>query len=211
MYYGEKHIFVSGQTGSGKTYWAMRFMEGFHGGVLFINSQHERGLHTFYETDREVSMELIIKALVRGYKLDYRPSEQIEIANMEVDLLIDNVMSSNWGHNLLFVIDEIADYAPLNETASKTLYLARRGRGKGIQAVFITQTPADVSKTITKQCGIHVFFKYNFYDEAYFERFKFDSDRIKKYLNEAPKHSYIVLDSDGIKTYPPCKKSQNML
>lgn len=205
MFYNEKHIFISGQTGSGKTFWSMRFMENFHGAVLFINSQHERGLHDFFEADREVSVELIVRALHKGYKIDYKVSEQIEVANMELDLLISNIMVSNWGQNLLFVIDEIADYAPLAESASKSLYLARRGRGKGIQAVFITQTPADVSKTITKQCGLHIFFRYNFYDEAYFDRFKFDSDRIKTYLNEAPKHSYMVLDGDGLKTFSPCK------
>jgi len=197
-----KHIFIAGQTRSGKTFFAIKLMKEYQGGVIFINSQDEKVGGDFIRASMNTPIQDIIEMLSTDKKINYIVSDDIETANKEVDYLIYE-LTGRFKKKIIFCIDEIADYAPLHESKSKTLSLARRGLGKNMQAIFICQTPADVSKTITKQCDIHVFFVFNFYDDAYFNRFKIDSELIKRTLQNCPKHSFIVMKGDGMKLYHP--------
>lgn len=207
MLYTNKHIFISGQTQSGKTYFAIKLIADYNGGAIFINSQKVDVRGDFITMDKDSSELEIIKALREGKKINYLVSENLTIARREVDALINLITSAGFSKRVIFAIDEIVDYAPLNasEDDTKSLYLARRGLGRGVQAVFIAQTPADASKTITKQCQIHIFFLYNFYDEKYFERFKIETGDIKLALQNNPLYSFVILDSKGWSIYESIK------
>ena len=204
MFYGNEHIIIAGKTQSGKTSLAIKIMKEYQGGVIFINSQHIKTGGDFVSASMYTPIQDIIDMLNKDKKIDYHIKiDDIVTANKEVDYLINKIMSYKFSNRIIFCIDEAPDYALLNDTKSKTLVLARKGLGRNVKGIFICQTPADISKTVTKQCDIHVFFRFNFYDDKYFDRFSIDNELIKETLETNPKYSFIVMNDVGLKLYHP--------
>lgn len=199
----DKHIFISGQTGSGKTYFSEYLMNIYKGSVLFFNSQRHLSKSSqtktnFISITGQTDTKIIKKAIDKNFKINYLPSENRETAKKELDYIIDFLFHLKLSKRLLIVIDEIADYAPqsLGLKENSPSFLARRGRSYNLKMVGITQTPADVSKSITKQCGYHIIFLLNFYEEAYFSNFKINSKEMAERIKNNGKYSFAYFGAD---------------
>lgn len=201
-----KHIFICGQTGSGKTYLS-NYLANQYDDLLFFNSQHYKLKGDYLNLNGQSDEKVLISALEKKYRINYLPAENIEIARKELNYLVELLKNSERKRRKLVIIDEVADYAPQSMLKESAVYfLARRGRGHNLKCVFISQTPADVAKSITKQCEHHIIFKFNFYDEAYFTRFKIPSKEINDLLNKNKAYSFIYLSGNKFDLHSPIDK-----
>jgi hypothetical protein len=189
------HKFIAGMTRSGKTFLAICLMKDWRGPVLFFNPQEEDTGSGFIEAGRYSSVKAFRRALKTGQKINYIPGPSQEGAERELKSLIDFLRVEWSGKNLLLVADECQDFARQGDLKSPLLFVARRGLARGINSLFLAQSPADVSKVVVRQSRYHVIFETTVYDSKYFNDHKLPGDLITQKLRKGGKHSFCVWDN----------------
>jgi hypothetical protein len=90
----------------------------------------------------------------------------------ELDFLVDRLFEyAREGNEATVVIDEVSLLASNNQMQGPAQRLATQGLGLGLTCFFLSQSAADTSKTILKQCEKLVLFKQdNIFERKYWDR-----------------------------------------
>lgn len=191
----DSHILVTGVTQSGKTTWAKKYIKGWHGPALFVNTQGENvpGL----KADKKDSLQAVKNALQQSQLINYLPSEVDKQAIKEIEVLLLEIKDVATAKKpLLVVVDESYVYAPQGAGYSPIYRIARRGLGHNVHGLFITQRPQDLSKIVVSQCNYHIIFDSNF-SGPYFRQYGLPGDDIAARL-QGKKYNYVIWDGKSI-------------
>lgn len=191
------HVFICGQTRSGKTYFASHGLAQLRRPVIFLNIQEVDLPSCFMRVqDEHTTGKQLIEALKDGMKIDYRFRED---ASMDT---INNVI----GHIVhLLMTAKFSEQAPLyvamdecHELKKKGLeggiQIATRGLARGCRGIFITQRPAECSKTLYSQSAEQYIFYIPVQDNEYLRRKGIDYDKCAALWESLGKHSYVFYD-----------------
>ena len=187
------HECVLGRTQSGKTYYAVNARARvWRGAVLFFNPQGFPAPVDFISAAGKDDLSGIAATLRRSLRLSYVPSDNDEVAEKELSVLVDMAFSATLPkHGLLFIADEAQDFPnPLRR-------IARRGLSRGVTGVFISQRPAELHNTLLTQAVRHVIFESS-WESQYFKRYGLDAEKIEKLLRQSPKFSYVTVENGCI-------------
>ena len=195
------HIFISGITQSGKTYFSIHLAKKWEGPVLYFNS-NDVNITGLTKANKRSQIEVMQMALNKDRKINYIPDPEPEKAKKEIKTIVNSLLagqdfSKGKKNDLLVVCDEV------HEFDSEVSFIAKRGLGRGIKGCFISQTPADVSKSIVKQCSYHVIFRFNVYDSKYLQSYSIPADELDKKHEQGGKYSFCVFDNQDL--YGPYK------
>ncbi|HUT80674.1 MAG TPA: DUF87 domain-containing protein [Candidatus Bathyarchaeia archaeon] len=197
-------IFLTAMPGGGKSYVAKVFCEelitaGYP--LVIVDPEGEyASLREFYPTvivggsfadiplsdaiiDQTITAVLTSqKPLIAIYDLNLLlPSERNIYAAMIQEKLFAS--ASKFRRSLFFIVEECQLIAPQilskgqdPKSVDLAIDIAKRGRKRGINSIWITQRPADISKAIITQCNMWLFGKLIH---------KTDLDQIKDFLTDA--------------------------
>ncbi|MHA1835335.1 MAG: helicase HerA domain-containing protein [Candidatus Odinarchaeia archaeon] len=175
-------IFITGQSGSGKSYLAKVILEELaENGIPIIVIDPEGEYYPFkfkYPTlvvggrfkdlsfeSLTVPFEQIIKLIYQGeFRIlifDTSQSSTTEQLNLHTDIL-ESVfrVSSEIFEDMFIIVEEAHLIAPerkKSESLSIAVEIAKRGRKRGLNSIWITQRPSDISKQVISQCNIRFF------------------------------------------------------
>lgn len=197
-----EHATVIGLTQHGKTYGTIKTLEQMNTPILFFNTNHTpvngKG---WVDVDGANSIDQILYALEKGYKLNVLPSEDIIKAGKQLKGIVDAVY--NLGRGVLkftFVIDEVHLFWMVKSAEGKTanLRLATTALGRGINCIWLSQRPAMVDNTLYTQSTKHIIFALGLNDMSYLKANGFPIDEIvKRTKNE--KYNFVEFDQKEVK------------
>lgn len=188
------HTVVIGITGSGKTYAIKQSLRGVRNrGVLFFNTQFEDMPNDFIKTGGRDSLSSIKQALRGGHKLNFLPSDDLEIQKEQLSAIIKALYDGSTVWNIIFVVDEVHLFCDDRQSKRQLIRLATTGRRFGIAGVFISQRPAEIHNTLMTQSRKFVIFQTNMETE-YFKRYKMPYQQIEDGLLRGGEFSYIEYD-----------------
>jgi len=190
------HSFNGGITGSGKTYHAIQYARGLNVPCIFVNPQQE-DIRGFIRADGSNSLQQVKRALKDNKKINYIPDMDKKKSVIEIDYLVKTLCEL--GKKTLFVCDECDIWAGQGVSTSPLFFVAQRGRKWGIEGLFISQSPSEVDKIILKNCEIQRVFRFNEFGEKYYRGYGYDTDKMRKMLEQKGEYSYILLENGAIK------------
>jgi len=185
----DAHACIFGATGSGKTTYANQILRAWKGPALAINTQGE----PLFGAKVSLSMrdDELVSLLRKGHKLNLEPPPDDNQARLILDALIPRLIGrAVWKPRLLLLVDEAHVYAP-NGKGSPLQLIARRGRKWGVCGLWISQRPADLSKTLVTQAGQVAIFE-TMWETTYFRSYGLDVDEIKRRIEAGGPYSYVV-------------------
>lgn len=192
------HRLVSGMTGSGKSFyvWALA---GIHPGpVIYWNplaQKPETG--AWIRADcRNSATQIIDAAAFRLRPVCYTPSATERQARRELEILCDELMSRTHNPPLLLIIDEADEHCRDGDLDSPIRRIAKRGRNQGLELVAVTQFPADIAKSVVRNCRYRVLFRV---EDAgsYYKAHHMPVDDIDRLLTAGGEHAYVTyIDGD---------------
>lgn len=194
------HIFICGQTQSGKTYFASNALAQLRRPVLFLNIQEVDLPRNFMKVNDETATgKQLIEALKDGMKIDFRfrHDATMDRINKVIGHLSHMVMTANFSKEkpLYVVLDECHELK--KEGLEGGIQIATRGLARGCRGVFITQRPAECSKTLYTQAAEQYIFYIPIQDNEYLRRKGIDYDQCSSFWSSLGDHSYVY--SDGYK------------
>ena len=189
------HKINVGQTGSGKTYQAVREGARSQGPCLFFNPKGERAIPDGYiAIDRFTDDKLIKRLIHKGMNLSFQASRfNWEMAIAELGWLVEQFV--RYDQESTFIVDEVNKYAYEGLHVSPALLLAEEGREYGINAIFTTQYPGRVNKTIFVNCRYERLFNFNRYSALYYQRLRYPVADFISDINSNGEYSYVLLDN----------------
>ncbi len=199
-----KHEFIGGITRSGKTYYALKKIEREKEKALIIDIKAEVRKGKIL-TDANNLKELIYS--IKNYKVvTFYPTNDIEIAKTQIDLILDTLIKLKTQINLNVYIDEIQDFIPQNTQNSAIYRVARRGlqsTNKGIQLKLIGQSPSDIDKRALKQVEKITLFRLNDWSYKYLQSKGLPHDEIKDMLTKAKEYSRVEIENGKVNLFGP--------
>ncbi len=193
------HSFVCGMTQSGKTYFTIHELQKTRQPVLFFNPQNET-VKGFIKATRLDNIDLIVKALKNGGKINYIPEFMGEnadfVASCEFCMLVETLFGQfQKSKPIVFAIDEVHMLSNRKESKIALKRVANRGLTWGLNAVFISQRPADVPYTIYTQCDKQYIF-FTGMEKEYFRRKGIDYEDLKHRIgNQKEAYNFCVYDN----------------
>lgn len=186
-----EHSFILGKTQNGKTYFAYQEMKSTKQGVLFINPQKEK-LQGFIKADGNNEIDLIIDQLRKGYKINYIPSLDDDIASKEIAYIVDELFKANFskGAPIFLVLDETHIFNNFKEGKTAIRKVARRGLAYGINAIYISQRGSGLLDMLS-QCEKQYIFKSDF-DKDYFKNKGLPFEDIVQRIDNNGKYSFVI-------------------
>lgn len=197
------HSFVCGMTQNGKTHFTRKKLQQTKQPVLFFNPQRET-MKGFIKADKRHTPKQIITALKQGRKINYETSLSDEETALELYYLTERLFQAGLQKKdpIIFGIDEVHIQTSYKQGKQALIKIANRGLSFGINAVYISQRPANVPYTILTQSDVHFIFKTGF-EKEYFTRKGIDYNKVKDMI-ETEKYSYVVYN--GIDITGPYKE-----
>lgn len=193
------HTINVGMTGSGKTYHATKEGARADCPCLFFNPKGERRIPGgYYPVDGSEEMPFIKKLIHKKMKISFQ-AERFDhaLAMKQLGRLVKEFML--YDRPSIFIIDEANKYAWEGLQVSPAILLAEEGRDYGISALYTTQYPARVSKTIFVNCTYHKIFMFNEYSSRYYKSLGYDVDEMQKMIHNKGKYSYILIENGVMK------------
>lgn len=186
------HSTVIGITRSGKTYATKESLKSVKDGVIFFNTQLEDMPNSFIKCNADNNIRIIMSALSKGKKIDYRPNLDSNVREKELKYIIDNLyLRSQIDKKIYLVVDEIHLYE--KESLKAVVQVATTGLRYNIYGIWISQRPANINNTLMTQSNQFIMFKTNMESE-YFKRYGIPSDDVKKRLEKGGQYSYCYYD-----------------
>ena len=185
----DHHAAIFGASGSGKTTLANILLRAWKGPALAIDTQQEDLFGA--SVPLGATVEEILQALRAGHKLCLVPPANDAQARLVLDAIVPRLIGAKtWKPRLLLMVDEAHVYAG-NNVGSVLQLIARRGRRWGVSGLWISQRPADVSKTLVTQASKIAIFQ-TMWETSYFRAYGLDVDNIKARLEAGGPYSYVV-------------------
>lgn len=175
-----EHIFLCGQTGSGKTYFEIEAIIKNAARVVVVDSEYVKNPTV---PDQFAGMDLVSPDNERLYKKIIRSDKPFHV-RVPLDATEDDTerlsQLCKWtleeGHDLFFVVDEVADFSSPSVIPEGLKLIVRKGRKRRISVVVGTQRPQDANKEFTTQ-STHQFWFFLTPEEC---------ARWKEYANHLP-------------------------
>jgi hypothetical protein len=146
--------------------------------------------------DEEATGKQLIESLKDGMKIDYRFPEKASMnrINVIISHIISMLMTAGFSEAspVYIVLDEC--HILRNEGLEGGIQLATRGLKRGCRGVFITQRPAECSKTLYTQAAEQYIFFVSPQDNEYLKRKGIDYDQCLASWESLGKYSYIFYD-----------------
>jgi DNA helicase HerA-like ATPase len=195
-----RHVTVIGRTQSGKTYAINRILKEQKLGVLFFNTQLEE-LPGYILIDKNTKFSIIKNLLKKGYKLSYNPSTRLEIQAKEISFLIDQLFENgnfNKEHSIFFVIDEVHLFT--KEGLNEVHRIATGGIKYGLNGVFLSQRPAQISNVLMTQSTEMIIFFVNM-ESQYFKNYEIPIQIILQNIQKNGDYSFCSYDFNKIESF----------
>lgn len=195
-----QHTTVIGRTQSGKTYAVNRILKNQKKGVIFFNTQQEL-LPGYIVIDQKTSFIQIRDLLKKGFKLSYNPSTRLEIQAKEISFLIDEIFENgdfNKVNNIFFVVDEVHLFT--KEALSEICRIATGGIKYGINGIFLSQRPAQISNVLMTQSAEMVIFFVNM-ESQYFKNYEIPIEIILQNIAKNGLYSFCSYDFNKIDSF----------
>lgn len=188
--FSKGHSTVIGITRSGKTYATKESLKKVKEGVLFFNTQLENMPDNFLKANKKTRIDVIIKALNKGLKVNYEPDTEQEVREKELEILI-RAMYQKGLKKKYIVVDEVHLYK--KEGLKSMIQVATTGLRFGIAGIWISQRPANIDNTLMTQSNQFIIFNTNMESE-YFKRYGIPADEIKSRIEKKGAFSYCTYD-----------------
>lgn len=190
------HSTVIGITRSGKTYATKKSLANVKEGVIFFNTQLEKMPNSFIDVNSSDTINVVKKAIDKGLKINYKPHLDADVRSKELIKLIDMLYQRSSTKKVYLVVDEVHLYE--KESLKKLIQVATTGLRFGINAIWISQRPANIDNTLMTQSNQFIIFRTNM-ESGYFDRYGIPADTIKDKLERAGEYSYCVYDFMDVK------------
>jgi len=174
----ELHGLIIGGSGKGKSYAANEWYKRAENGAIFYNfpSKYRRDYEipgktfSYKHLKQKKYREAIKKLLKAGKRIRYRSHPNPEIALKEIKILyeIAKQVRKETDKQVLFVIDELSEYAPEGCSFNVIFEIAKRGRG-WVHFIGVDQFVANLNKGVVRQLYDQAIFGVGRYDEEYFK------------------------------------------
>lgn len=194
------HTTVIGRTQSGKTWAVNRILKNQRRGVLFFNTQLEE-LPGYIVIDCKTKFIQIRELLKKGYKLSYNPDTKLEIQAQEISFLIEQLFENgnfNKINNIFIVIDEVHLFT--KEGLSQVHRIATGGIKYGLNGIFLSQRPAQISNVLMTQSSNMVIFFVNM-ESKYFRNYEIPIEEILRNILTNGQYSFCSYDFVKIGSY----------
>jgi len=193
------HVWIGGMTQSGKTTYALMEAERLQQPVLFFDTKldHAKSTPGWVHLDGSYTWREIARELSGVGKVRYLP--HAASLREELTVIVDNLLAdARAGKRRTIIIDEIALLATNNQASGPCQTVAIQGLGLGVTALFISQSAADSSKTVLKQCDRVVLFRMSeIWEGPYWDRLPDDAyEQIKRIWQEP--YAYAIIENDTI-------------
>jgi len=211
----DKRFFVCGITGSGKTSYASKLFEQFEGYAIFVNTNAEiipeEKAQVVITTFREFQAVLNDYKMLKKICVNPLPNAEIPLNTVEDIIKTCFILGQSINENTkepknwcAIFLDEVQDYSSKHSPNPNIDILFKRGRRYGVIGVAISQTPAQVSHNILRNCDYHVIFKVSPYERSYFEEYHipvFENLETTEWLKR--EYHYVLFDGYQIYRKPP--------
>jgi DNA helicase HerA-like ATPase len=196
----EGHTIVLGLTQSGKTYAVKKILSKSTNGVLFFNTQQEN-LEGYINANKNTPFIQIAKLLRLHKKINYLPDTRLKIQFIEVDFLI-NMLFEHKLFSKSNPINIVIDEAHLFEgrALDNINRIATSGIRWGLNGIFISQRPANLSNTLMSQSSHMLIFKTNM-EIQYFKNYSIPIEQILEEINKNGLYSFCEYDFLTITAY----------
>lgn len=187
------HTVVVGLTQSGKTYTVKESLLKVHQGVLFFNTQQE-GLQGYIKADKKTSFAQILKLLKLGHKINYLPDSRLKVQFYEIEFLINQLFENgnfNKDKSIFIVIDEAHLFT--GKSLDAITRIATSGIRWGLNGIFISQRPANLSNTLMSQSTHMLIFMCNM-ESQYFKNYSIPIEEILENIKNKGKYSFCEYD-----------------
>jgi DNA helicase HerA-like ATPase len=194
------HTTVIGRTQSGKTYAVNRILKNQNKGVLFFNTQLET-LPGYIVIDQNTKFIQIKDLLKKGFKLSYNPSTRLEVQAQEISFLIDQLFENGnfiKEHSIFVVIDEVHLFT--KEGLSQICRIATGGIKYGLNGIFLSQRPAQISNVLMTQSAEMVIFFVNM-ESQYFKNYEIPIEIILQDISKNGQYSFCSYDFNKIESF----------
>jgi hypothetical protein len=194
------HSIVIGKTQQGKTYATQKILLEQNKGTLFFNTQLE-DLKGYINVDRNTTFKQIKQLLKLGKKLNYMPYPLLKIQFQEIQFLINLLFSSGGftkNDNIYVVIDEVHLFT--KEAQDSIERIATSGLRFGLNGIFLSQRPANMSNTLMSQSNEMLIFKCSM-ESQYFKSYGIPIEEILQSIESNGKYSFCSYDFNQIKCY----------
>ena len=189
------HTFISGITRSGKTYFATNSLADLPYPVIFFNIQEEDLPKKFIKLNaKDIDGVQLMDALRMGCKIDLRLPQSAAQTNNCVGYVLDLLMNAGFSEkNPVYIgLDECQLLAKYG--LDMAIAVATRGLKRGCRAVFISQRPAMVHKTLYTQSSEQYIFALAPSERSYLMDKGLDFDKMNQLWEELGKYSYVYFD-----------------
>lgn len=182
----EGHSGIVGETQSGKTLLSNVLFQ--KTGGLYIDIVDLGDVKAERTLTRNSSREVFDKVITRFNHVRYVPSSDEVKRSKEAKWICKRLKKYN--KNIYLYVDEIQNWG----TSRKNDFdvIAIEGLKHGIHLVWITQRPANVSKTIASQSKSIVFFNISGFEKTYFDNYQIPYDTIVNKFVKQPEYSFVV-------------------
>jgi DNA helicase HerA-like ATPase len=198
------HTTVIGRTQSGKTWAVNRILKNQRRGVLFFNTQLE-DLPGYILVDKKTKFIQMRELLKKGYKLSYNPSTKLEVQAQEISFLIEQLFENgnfNKINNIFIVIDEVHLFQ--KEGLAEVCRIATGGVKFGLNGIFLSQRPAQISNVLMTQSSAMVIFFVNM-ESQYFKSYEIPIEPILHEISVNGQWSFCSYDFNKIESFKSVK------
>jgi archaellum biogenesis ATPase FlaH len=194
------HTIVLGQTQTGKTYATEHILKTQKQGVIFFNTQLET-LRGYIQINKFTSFKIIKNLLNKGQKLNYTPVPKLQIQEQEIKFLVNQLFEfGNFSKekNIFIAIDEVHLFAKTSQQAIERI--ATSGLKFGLNGIFLSQRPANMSNTLMSQSIEMLIFKCSM-ESQYFKNYNIPIEKILGKIEKNGKYSFCTYDFTDVKEY----------
>jgi hypothetical protein len=194
------HSIVLGQTQTGKTYATEHILKAQNKGCIFFNTQLE-DLKGFIKVNKGTSFKIIKNLLNKGQKLNYMPVPKLQIQEQEIKFLVAQLFEfGNFSKdkNIFVAIDEVHLFTKSSQQAIERI--ATSGLKFGLNGIFLSQRPANMSNTLMSQSIEMLIFKCSM-ESQYFKNYDIPIEDILAKIEANGKYSFCSYDFTIVKEY----------
>jgi archaellum biogenesis ATPase FlaH len=194
------HTIVLGQTQTGKTYATEHILKTQKQGVIFFNTQLET-LRGYIQINKFTSFKIIKNLLNKGQKLNYTPVPKLQIQEQEIKFLVNQLFEfGNFSKekNIFIAIDEVHLFTKTSQQAIERI--ATSGLKFGLNGIFLSQRPANMSNTLMSQSIEMLIFKCSM-ESQYFKNYNIPIENILEKIEKNGKYSFCTYDFTDVKEY----------
>lgn len=189
--YPSKHASIVGRTGTGKSYLAKKLHKKCSNPSFYIHSGDELNVYGSRANSRT-------NLLNCDQKVNFETSIDFETSNKEIEGIYRFLKKYVPKKITKYIfIEESHLYAPEKKGKTALDTIVRRGRKFNVKAFIISQSPADIKKSILKQCTEHIIFDLGEYETKYFQKYRLPYEEIKQRLNNC-EHCFVLYRNNDL-------------